>query len=198
MPTTAATSTTGDEHYLTTWQSPVGELTLIATDNGLRAVAWEGTSSDAAELPPLESITRSTSHPVLAKTVNQLKEYFGSQRGDFDLPLDLRGTEFQQLAWRALATIPAGKTASYGEQARRIGRPKAVRAVGSANGRNPMPIVLPCHRVVASGGGLGGYSGAGGLDTKQFLLNLEQSLVLVLENSRQQATCCGDSVCDSC
>ena len=178
MPTTTKQSNKQskppDEHYCATFPSPVGELTLVATDKGLRVVAWENKELDANELPACEDIKCAPDHPVLAATIAQLTEYFNTARRDFDVPLDLRGTEFQQLAWRALATISGGETASYGEQARRIGRPKAVRAVGSANGRNPVPIVLPCHRVVGSGGGLGGYSGAGGLDTKQFLLDLER------------------------
>lgn len=176
--------TTTDMHYYTTYPSPLGELTLIATDKGLRAVAWseeawQNDEIDVAELPPCDDQAckqmRSPDHPVLSATVEQLDEYFGSSRCEFDLPLDLRGTEFQQQAWRALATIPAGQTATYGEQAKRIGRPKAVRAVGNANGRNPVPIVLPCHRVIGSTGALTGYSGAGGLDTKQFLLDHERT-----------------------
>ncbi len=164
-----------DKHYRATCPSPLGELTLVSTDTGLRVVSWEGEEPNVAGLPLVKDIESSPSHPIIAATIQQFAEYFGSRRCDFDLPLDLRGTEFQQQAWRALATIPGGKTASYGEQARRIGRPKAVRAIGNANGRNPVPIVLPCHRVIGSNAALTGYSGAGGLKTKQFLLDLEQN-----------------------
>jgi len=103
--------------------------------------------------------------------VLQLDEYFAGRRREFDLPLDLRGTPFQVLAWQALLRIPFGATVTYGEQAAMIGRPGAARAVGSANGRNPVPIVVPCHRVLAAGSALGGYSS--GLDVKRSLLALE-------------------------
>ncbi len=166
-----------DKHYHATCPSPVGELTLVSTDAGLRSVSWKKGEEDlkVAGLPPFSDIESSPKHPVLAAAIAQFAEYFDSRRCDFDLPLDLRGTEFQQQAWRALATIPGGETASYGEQARRIGRPKAVRAIGNANGRNPVPIVLPCHRVIGSSKALIGYSGEGGLKTKQFLLDLERN-----------------------
>ncbi|HCB33909.1 MAG TPA: cysteine methyltransferase [Acidimicrobiaceae bacterium] len=166
--------TTTDTHYRTRCGSPLGELTLLATDAGLRAVVWEGDEPDVAGLPADGEIVDRSDHPVLAAAATQMAEYFDSRRCDFDVPLDLRGTQFQQAAWRALAAIPACETTTYAAQAARIGRPKAVRAVGSANGRNPVPIVLPCHRVVGSDGALTGYSGAGGLDTKQFLLDHEQ------------------------
>jgi len=100
-----------------------------------------------------------------------LGEYFAGERHSFDLPLDLRGTEFQQDAWQALADIPFGETVSYSEQAQQIGRPKAVRAIGAANGRNPLSIVLPCHRVVGANGALTGF--ADGVETKRFLLEFE-------------------------
>ncbi len=99
-------------------------------------------------------------------------EYFAGRRTTFDIPLDLRGTEFQVTVWRALAEIPFGQTSTYGEQAARIGRPSAARAVGAANGRNPVSIVLPCHRIVGKDGSLTGF--AGGLDTKQYLLDHER------------------------
>ena len=102
----------------------------------------------------------------------QLTEYFAGNRTAFDLPLDLVGTQFQTEAWHALAGVPYGTTVSYGEQARRLGRPAAVRAVGAANGRNPVPIVLPCHRIIGADGSLTGFGG--GLDTKRWLLDHEQ------------------------
>lgn len=144
-----------------TVDSPVGALTLVASDIGLQHVGWEVDPGDAVE----------GANRHLEETVRQLDEYFAGTRMTFDLPLDLTGTPFQLAAWHALATIPYGETVSYAEQAERIGRPTAVRAVGSANGRNPVAIVLPCHRVIATGGGLGGFGG--GLEAKRTLLDLE-------------------------
>ncbi|MGH2717274.1 MAG: methylated-DNA--[protein]-cysteine S-methyltransferase [Actinomycetota bacterium] len=151
-------------------ETPIGDLTVIASPAGLRYVLFEG------ETPPpgaAEDAATAEGTAVAEAALAQLKEYFAGSRTSFDLPLDIPGTAFQQKAWRALATIPYGETISYAEQADRIGHPRATRAVGSANGRNPVPIVLPCHRVVASGGGLGGYGG--GLDLKQRLLDHERS-----------------------
>jgi len=108
----------------------------------------------------------------VGEAVRQLREYFAGERSDFDLPLAPKGTEFQRSVWRQLQEIPYGTTISYGELARRVGNPKASRAVGSANGKNPLPIVIPCHRVIAGDGTLGGFGG--GLPTKQSLLALEQ------------------------
>jgi methylated-DNA-[protein]-cysteine S-methyltransferase len=156
-------------HYKTTITSPVGELTLIATDIGLRAVLWPEDEPDRVKLP--SPIADASDNAILERAVAQLKQYFAGERTEFDLPLDLHGTEFQQLAWRSLASIPYGQTATYGEQARRIGRPKAVRAIGAANGRNPVSIILPCHRVVGADGSLTGF--AGGLDAKRQLLDFE-------------------------
>lgn len=152
----------------TTVDTPIGTLTLIASPVGLRYVLFQG------EAPPPGAIDDETAEgkAVAQAAAAQLEEYFAGTRTEFALPLDIPGTAFQQRAWRALATIPYGETISYAEQAERIGHPRATRAVGSANGRNPVPIVLPCHRVVASGGGLGGYGG--GLDLKQRLLAHEQ------------------------
>jgi len=162
---------TDDRHYATKMESPFGTLTLVATDAGLRAVIWPDDSPTRVRLP--EDAVVSDDHPILNTTRIQLEEYLAGKRTDFDVPLDLRGTEFQRSAWRALATIPYGETATYGEQAMRIGRPKAVRAIGAANGRNPVSIILPCHRVVGASGDLTGF--AGGLETKSGLLELERS-----------------------
>ncbi len=153
--------------YSALLQSPVGKLTLVASDAGLRAILWPTEKPGRVKLP---DISRGD-HPVLQATTSQLSEYFAGKRQLFDLPLDLHGTPFQVKAWRSLADIPYGTTASYAEQADRIGAPKAVRAVGTANGRNPISIVLPCHRVVASNGSLAGF--AGGLDAKRWLLEFE-------------------------
>ena len=152
--------------------SPLGELTLVASDAGLRAVVWpddQRTLFTATPVPlPVEQ-----AHPVIDLAQSQLEEYFAGTRRAFDLPLDLVGTEFQVLVWQSLADIAFGETSTYGEQAEAIGRPKAVRAVGAANGRNPVSIVLPCHRVVGRDGSLTGF--AGGLEAKRFLLTLEGS-----------------------
>jgi methylated-DNA-[protein]-cysteine S-methyltransferase len=146
-------------------ETPVGALTLVAGDDGLRSILWPG------QPPPRDA--EAGRHPVLAETERQLREYFAGTRRSFDLPLDLVGTPFQQRAWLALATIPFATTISYGEQARRLGVPRAVRAIGAANGRNPISIVLPCHRVVGANGALTGYGG--GLDAKRDLLEHERS-----------------------
>lgn len=154
----------------TTVDTPIGTLTLITSPVGLRYVLFEGETPPPGAAP---DVATPEGTAVAAAAAAQLAEYFEGSRTDFDLPLDIPGTAFQQKAWRALATIPYGETISYSEQAGRIGYPRATRAVGSANGRNPVPVVLPCHRVVASGGGLGGYGG--GLDRKRHLLDLEQT-----------------------
>ena len=161
----------GDPHYFATMPSPVGELTLVASDHGLRAILWP---DDDDRVPLPEAMLEQQDRPMLTDAKRQLTEYFEGSRTEFDLPLDLRGTEFQKAAWQALADIPYGTTASYAEQASRIGRPTAVRAIGAANGRNPLSIVLPCHRVVGSNGSLTGF--AGGLDSKQLLLQHEGAL----------------------
>ena len=148
--------------------TPVGSLTLVAGDAGLAAVLWENDDPDRV---PLGTLRRNASHPVLADAARQLREYFGGRRRGFDLPLDPSGTPFQQAVWRALRTIPYGQTRSYAQIARQIGRPSAARAVGAANGRNPVSIVVPCHRVIGAGGKLTGF--AGGLKIKAQLLALE-------------------------
>ena len=155
----------------TTMDSPMGVLTLVAGDVGLRAVLWP--SDDPARVPLGEAIetVETTGHPVLAAAVDQLGEYFAGDRQDFDLPLDPVGTDFQQSAWMALRAIPYGETVSYGEQAEGMGDKRKARAVGAANGRNPISIIVPCHRVVGSNGSLTGF--AGGLDSKRWLLEHE-------------------------
>ncbi|SDF32658.1 methylated-DNA--[protein]-cysteine S-methyltransferase [Terriglobus roseus] len=152
----------------TSMPSPVGVLKLVASDAGLVAVLWP---EDNPKRVRLEEAREDASHPVLKKAVVQLEEYFAGQRTEFDLPLDARGTEFQKLVWEQLLAIPYGKTRSYGEIAMRLGRPTASRAVGAANGRNPLSIVVPCHRVIGTSGALTGF--AGGLETKRVLLELE-------------------------
>jgi len=154
----------------TTIDSPIGPLLLAASDDGLRTIEF-----DAARHPvKREADWIDGDHPLLQRARQQLGEYFAGKRRSFDLPLDPRGTEFQRMTWQALTTIPYGETISYAELASRVQRPKAMRAVGSANGRNPLPIVVPCHRVIGADGSLTGFGG--GLPTKQFLLELEGAL----------------------
>lgn len=145
--------------------SPVGKLRLVASEKGLVAI---GVRSNTAHV---ETSKNTSAQAILKKTKQQLDQYFAGKRTSFDVALDLVGTEFQVKAWRALCRIPFGKTISYGQQAANIKKPKAFRAVGSANGKNPIPIIVPCHRVVASDGSLGGYSL--GLKMKKQLLALE-------------------------
>jgi len=151
--------------------SPVGELTLVASGEGLAAVLWE---NDDPKRVRLEPRVESGDHPLLDKAGQQLDEYFAGQREAFELPLDFKGTDFQKRVWAALLTIPFGETRSYADIASQIGKPSAYRAVGAANGRNPISIVAPCHRVVGANGALTGF--AGGLKAKQYLLGLEGRL----------------------
>ena len=148
--------------------SPVGRLTLVASGDGLAAILWE---NDRPGRVRLDLAAEDNRHPVLVETARQLAEYFAGRRKTFDVTLDPAGTTFQRRVWKALLTIPFGETRSYAEIARQIGRPRAVRAVGAANGRNPISIVTPCHRVIGSNGALTGF--AGGLEAKARLLALE-------------------------
>jgi methylated-DNA-[protein]-cysteine S-methyltransferase len=148
--------------------SPVGKLKLVASDKGLVAILWE---NDSPRRVRLGELVEDAGHPVLRETERQLEEYFAGRRRSFSLALDMRGTRFQNDVWEALLAIPFGETRSYGQLAKQLGNPKATRAVGAANGRNPISIVVPCHRVIGSSGKLTGF--AGGLDTKAHLLKLE-------------------------
>ncbi|MGC3820507.1 methylated-DNA--[protein]-cysteine S-methyltransferase [Acinetobacter sp. G11] len=150
--------------------SPVGNLKLVANDTALVAVLWENENPKRVRLAEL---IEQTHHPILLETQKQLSEYFAGKRQQFDLPLDFEGTEFQQKVWQALLTIPFGETRSYRDIAEQVGNVKAVRAVGAANGKNPISIIAPCHRVVGVNGKLVGF--AGGLDNKDILLKLESS-----------------------
>lgn len=155
--------------YRTTLSSPLGALTLVADDAALVAMLWP---DDKPGRVRLAATSERGDHPVLAAAATQLDEYFAGTRTTFDLPLSPRGTDFQQAVWRALGAIPYGETRSYADIARAIGRPTATRAVGAANGRNPISIVTPCHRVIGRSGALTGF--AGGLAAKQHLLAHEQ------------------------
>ena len=150
--------------------SPVGTLKLVANDTALVAVLWENENPKRVRLAEL---IEQVHHPILLETQKQLTEYFAGKRQQFDLPLDFEGTEFQKKVWQALLTIPFGETRSYRDIAEQIGNVKAVRAVGAANGKNPISIIAPCHRVVGANGKLVGF--AGGLENKEILLKIEQS-----------------------
>jgi methylated-DNA-[protein]-cysteine S-methyltransferase len=160
-----------------TMKSPVGELTLVASEKGLAAILWE---DDDPLRVRIETGPEDAHHPVLVETERQLNEYFAGTRKEFSVVLDLVGTPFQQQVWQALLCIPFGQTRSYGDLARQVGRPRAARAVGAANRKNPISIIGPCHRVVGSSGKLTGY--AGGLAAKALLLRLEGVTGVELEN----------------
>src|SRR5579871_273615 len=137
--------------------SPVGQLHLVASDRGLVAVLWENDNPTRVRLPQIREDCGT--NPYLGQAELELWEYFAGRRTAFSVRLDFRGTEFQRQAWSALLTIPFGETRSYAQMARQIGRPAAVRALGAANGRNPVSIIVPCHRVVGSDGSLTGFAG---------------------------------------
>jgi len=155
--------------HSTTHATPVGELTLVASDHGLRAVV--GPTSSLKRAGVTGRPHRNPDHPILKSTIRQLDEYFAGERTAFDIAVDLEGTRFQVAAWRSLAQIPFGSTTTYGRQAATLGIPTAARAIGAANGANPVCIVLPCHRVIGSDGSLTGFGG--GLEVKQWLLEHE-------------------------
>jgi len=148
--------------------TPVGMLTLVARASKLVAILWEDDQPTRVSLGIMHA---NETHPILLETEHQLKEYFAGARTVFDIPLEFSGTEFQKQVWAALLTIPFGETRSYHDIAEQIGNVKAVRAVGAANGRNPISIIAPCHRVIGKSGDLTGF--AGGLRAKELLLLLE-------------------------
>jgi methylated-DNA-[protein]-cysteine S-methyltransferase len=155
--------------YVFKWMdSPVGRLKLVAGKGGLAAILWE---NEQRRFPPFDQALEDGSRPILTAAEYQLGDYFAGRRRAFSLPLAFEGTPFQRAVWSALLTIPHGEIRTYSDIARQIGKPRAVRAVGAANGRNPISIVAPCHRVVGSNGALTGF--AGGLDAKAYLLTLE-------------------------
>ncbi|WP_219097025.1 methylated-DNA--[protein]-cysteine S-methyltransferase [Pseudomonas sp. UMAB-40] len=155
-------------YTFTTLASPVGELKLVAKDSRLAAILWENDKPHRVRLGPM---SEAPDNPILLRAVQQLQEYFAGTRNRFDLELDFAGTDFQKKVWQALLTIPFGETRSYSQIAEQIGNPSAVRAVGAANGKNPISIVAPCHRVIGASGKLTGF--AGGLEAKERLLTLE-------------------------
>jgi methylated-DNA-[protein]-cysteine S-methyltransferase len=152
-------------------QSPLGFLTLVASDHGIKAIIFDNETNDRTE--DVASCKKDGIDNILLKRAKkQLSEYFDGKRMNFDLPLVPEGTDFQSKVWDALKTIPYGKTVSYGELAAMVGDRKKARAIGAANGRNPIPIIIPCHRVIGRDGSMIGY---GGVDKKSFLLTLESS-----------------------
>jgi methylated-DNA-[protein]-cysteine S-methyltransferase len=153
----------------TFFPSPVGELTLVASDAGLVAILWQDDDPARVRLPTRELRPH---HPMLIQASAELTAYFTGRLTQFTVPLDFRGTDFQQKVWAALLAIPFGQTRSYGDVARAINHPTASRAVGAANGRNPISIITPCHRVVGTSGALTGF--AGGVNVKRWLLDFER------------------------
>ncbi|MBU2896647.1 methylated-DNA--[protein]-cysteine S-methyltransferase [Vibrio hepatarius] len=152
--------------FYTTFDSPLGLMTIQVNDLGLLGVWFETQTTQPQDLGK-----KDPKHPILILTIKQLREYFSQCRNTFELPLAASGTVFQQQVWQALTTIPFGETWSYQQLAESIGNPRAVRAVGLANGKNPISVIVPCHRVIGKKGKLTGY--AGGLDRKAALLKLE-------------------------
>ena len=156
----------------TTYESPVGELLIVASDVGLRAVLWPtDTEAEAKPRVKLGDVEAGTNE-IIDQTITELDEYFAGSRTGFTIPLDLIGTDLQRETWLALGSIPYGQTTTYGRQAMALGRPTSFRAVANANGKNPVSIVLPCHRVIGANGSLTGF--AGGLPAKAWLLKHEE------------------------
>lgn len=149
--------------FFTYYQSPIGKMTIQASDSGLLGIWFETHTTQPDELGQ-----QNDAHPILAMTIGQLQEYFNGERVTFSVPLAAKGTPFQQKVWQALTTIPFGQTWSYQDLANAIDNPKAVRAVGLANGKNPISVIVPCHRVIGKNGKLTGY--AGGIERKKQLL----------------------------
>lgn len=154
------------KNYIRLIHTPIGKMIATADENAITSLDFTNESE----------LIQNSDTPLLLQLEKELHEYFAGKRKVFTLPLSVQGTPFQKQVWETLLTIPYGTTISYAQEAEIFGNPKAVRAVANANGRNPIAILIPCHRVIASGGGLGGYSG--GIDKKEFLLELEQKFAL--------------------
>lgn len=176
-------------YYFKFMHSPVGKIKLVVGDNGLMAILWE---NDDPKRVRIKDPVEKNDHPVLLETERQLREYFKGERKVFSIPLDFIGTEFQKQVWQALLTIPYGETRSYSQVAAQLNNPKAVRAVGAANGKNPVSIIAPCHRVIGASGSLTGF--AGGLENKAILLKLENIKTDLKNNSKNQP---GDKIIQS-
>ncbi len=156
------------EYYYSRFSSPVGALHLISNGDKLVALTFNNSWKEFSAKYPL---LKNKKDKILRQAELELSEYFSGKRMSFTVPVDYSGTEFQNKAWKSLQKIPFGKTISYGEQAANISNPKAVRAIGRANGQNPICIVIPCHRVIGKDGSLTGFGG--GIKIKEFLLNHE-------------------------
>jgi methylated-DNA-[protein]-cysteine S-methyltransferase len=167
------------DYYSKTINSPVGKLKLFASNEALVGILWEREKPSRAHI---ESYTEKSDHPILVETEKQLNEYFNGERKQFDIKLDFIGTDFQKQVWQALLTIPFGETRSYGQIAAQLNNPKSVRAVGAANGKNPISIIAPCHRVIGMDGSLTGF--AGGIENKEILLKLENSKLNFNKNTQ--------------
>lgn len=161
------------EVYFTRFESPVGPLLLAGDAKALRCVSFETSKRSAPPQPDWKQ-----GKAPFAEVIRQLQAYFCGELKEFDVPLKMEGTEFQLRVWNELRAIPYGETISYAQLAARIGNPQAVRAVGAANGSNPIPIIVPCHRVIGSDGSLTGFGG--GLPTKKILLELENKQLSLL------------------
>lgn len=155
-----------------TFSTPVGLLSFFVSAAGLHRILWGNEHETETAQQAFHNFKKDEQHPIFLKTKNALQEYFSGKRMTFDLPLVLQGTTFQMQAWQALREIPYGQTLSYAEQAEKIGNRNKARAVGMANHYNPIPIIIPCHRVIGANGQLTGF--AGGLELKQYLLELEK------------------------
>ena len=168
-----------EKHYVHTIPSPVGNLVLVADDDYLTGVLFEHVSKK-----PLAkiSVLKNTPNSILRETQQQLEAYFAGDLIDFTLKIKPPGTDFQKKAWSALCEIPYGTSISYAEQALRIGSPKALRAIGGANGQNPIAIVIPCHRVIGKSGQLTGFGG--GMPIKQYLLDLESNVLAASQSAQ--------------
>ncbi|MEM7313087.1 MAG: methylated-DNA--[protein]-cysteine S-methyltransferase [Planctomycetota bacterium] len=151
--------------------SPIGDLVVIGNDDGVHMVLWKEQPNEEPYVSRLTKFPKAKTGSPVKQAGKELKEYFRGKRETFDVPVVLRGTDFQQKAWKALQKIPYGKTRTYQQQAVKVGGPEKARAVGMANGKNPIPIIVPCHRVIGKDGSLTGFGG--GLETKRYLLELE-------------------------
>jgi len=162
-----------------TIKTPMGDLLLVANESALTGIYFVGCDHIPAEQNEWE---RDPKHPILRQAKEQLDEYFAGSRTEFTLPLHFAGTDFQNRVWQQIALIPYGKTITYSDLAQKSGKPEAIRAAGTSTGRNPISIIIPCHRVVGKNGGFGGY--AGGLERKRFLLELENPTASLLAASQ--------------
>jgi methylated-DNA-[protein]-cysteine S-methyltransferase len=170
------------KHYYYFWVSPLGKLFLFANENSLKAIIFNQPEEKANIRDLINSLHGvEKKNPVITEAISELTAYFKGRLTEFRVRLDPEGTDFQKKAWSVLRKIPYGEVISYGEQAKRLKKPEALRAVGQANGKNPIPIIIPCHRVIAKDKSIGGYSG--GIDIKKKLLGIENSMSQIVGKS---------------